>query len=164
MKTKLTFLLATAAVCLCQAAPLPPGTLVSRQTKEKPPEKPYVSLNIGSARTQNDVHKTGARRLNSSRRSGTVKRTVESVSTYECTVSCKPPKGGSCDVTVEAFFVELSSGGKGVMSDKIFHKSKVGSWTFTSGQSNSAQKFSITSPKVKRTKTTRTRRGSRWSG
>ena len=154
MKTRMFLASAVALVAAFVAA-----TAVA-EAPDKPKKKPVVSLSIETGHPNTTVSRSGRRNLWSNR--GTTKKTIETESSYQGRIVCHPPKGETCIVVVEAFFVKRGSGKNGAPLDRIMSRSTVGTYTFTDS-GKSSYSFSFTSQKVKQVKTKR-RSGGRYNG
>jgi len=136
------------------ATPPPPD----HKKPDKTPRKPVISLSVGTAHNEIKTSTSGRRR-NSANRSGTSRKTVKTVYSYEGRLYCKPPEGETATVTLEAFFVERADSDKGLLADKILAQKTIGTYSFTNGIRHT-QNFSFSSPEIKTTRSTTRRR--RW--
>ena len=154
MKNRVLFAAAIALVSVFAAA------TALAEPPAKPAKKPVLHLSIETGHPNAKVTRSG--RLRPWARSGRMKKTIETECSYEGRIVCHPPKGETCTVVVEAFFVKRGSGKNGVSADKIMSRKTIGTYTFTDSGKTSYN-FSFTSPKVKQVKTKR-RSGGRYNG
>ena len=146
-------------ILLALSAVLSPDAASAAEAKKNAPaKKPVIMLSLNTGRAESETSFKGRSRRVRTR--GTETKSVSTVTSYEGRISCKPPPGETCTVTLEAFFVTRKLGGSGVSLDKIHSSRTIGTYTFSDTGSSRSQTFSFKSPEVTRSNRT-VRSGSR---